>query len=73
MVIVVNREDHMRSSLMRVGAYSLGFVIALLSTGVQVMAQVAPPVGTPEIDGGTLASGIGVLAAAVLILKSRWR
>ena len=63
----------MRSRLMRVGGYSLGLAIALLSVGHVVGAQVAPPVGAPEIDGGTLASGLGLLAAGVLILKSRWK
>ena len=63
----------MRSRLMRVGAYSLGLAIALFSLGHVVMAQIAPPAGVPEIDGGSLASGVGLLSAAVLILKSRWK
>ena len=62
----------MRLRLMRVGGYSLGLAIALFSIGHVVTAQ-APPVGAPEIDGGTLASGLGLLAAGVLILKSRWK
>ena len=63
----------MRSRLMRVGGYSLGLAIAVFSVGHVVMAQVAPPVGVPEIDGGTIVSGVGLLSAAVLILKSRWK
>jgi hypothetical protein len=62
-----------RLRLMRVGVYSLGLAIALFSIGHVVTAQVAPPVGAPEIDGGTLASGLGLLTAGVLILKSRWK
>jgi hypothetical protein len=62
----------MRSRMMRVGAYSLGLAIVLLSVGHVVGAQ-APPVGAPEIDGGTLASGLGLLTAGVLILRSRWK
>jgi hypothetical protein len=59
---------------MRVGGYSLGLAIALLSVGHVVGAQALPPtVAAPEIDGGTLASGLGLLAAGVLILKSRWK
>ena len=62
----------MRSRLLRVGGYSLGLVIAVLAVGHVVMA-VPGVVGAPEIDGGTLASGLGLLTAAVLILKSRWK
>ena len=63
----------MHSRLVRVGGYSLGLVIAVFSVGQVLMAQVAPPAGVPEIDGGTIASGLGLLAAGVLILKSRWK
>jgi hypothetical protein len=62
----------MRSRLMRVGAYSLGLAIALLSVGHVVMAT-PPAIATPEIDGGSIASGLGLLTSAVLILKSRWK
>jgi hypothetical protein len=63
----------MRLRLMRVGGYSLGLAIALFSVGHIVRAQLPPAVAAPEIDGGTLASGLGLLAAGVLILKSRWK
>jgi hypothetical protein len=63
----------MRSRLIRVGGYSLGLAIAVLAVGHVVMAVVPGVVGAPEIDGGTLASGLGLLTAAVLILKSRWK
>jgi hypothetical protein len=64
----------MRSRLMQIGWYSLGLVVALFMAGGQlVLAQAPPTVGAPEIDGGTLASGLGLLTAGVLILRSRWK
>ena len=63
----------MRSRLMRIGAYGLGLAIAVLSVGYVIMA--AGPIGVPvpEIDGGTLVGGLGLLTAGVLILRSRWK
>jgi hypothetical protein len=37
----------------------------------QVLAGV--PVAAPEIDGASISAGLGALAAAVLILRSRRR
>jgi hypothetical protein len=62
----------MRSRLMRIGGYSLGLAIALLSAGGHV-AMAAQVVTAPEIDGGTLVGGLGLLTAGVLILRSRWK
>ena len=61
----------MRSRLIRGGQYALGVVVALFSAAHVVMAQAAP--AAPEIDGASIASGLGLLASAVLILKSRWK
>jgi hypothetical protein len=61
----------MRSRLTRGAQYTLGVVIALFSAAHVVMAQVAAP--APEIDGASIASGLGLLASAVLILRSRWK
>jgi hypothetical protein len=63
----------MRSRLMRGSQYSLGVAVALFSVAHVVMAQIGPPTGAPEIDGASFASGLGLLASAVLILKSRWK
>ena len=60
----------MSSRLMRIGGYGLGVLIATFSVGAHVMAQAAP---VPEIDGASIVSGLGLLSAAVLILKSRWK
>ena len=60
----------MGSRLMRMGGYGLGVLIAMFSVGAHVMAQTAP---VPEIDGASIVSGLGLLSAAVLILKSRWK
>ena len=63
----------MRSCLMRIGAYSFGLAIAVLSIGHVVLAAGPAAVPAPEIDGSTLVGGLGLLTAGVLILRSRWK
>jgi hypothetical protein len=63
----------MSSRLMRVGGYSLALAIAVLSIGHVVMAAGPVAAPAPEIDGGTLVGGLGLLAAGVLIVRSRWK
>jgi hypothetical protein len=68
----LQRRKNMGSRLMRTGGYGLGVLIAMFSVAAHVMAQAqAAPV--PEIDGASIVSGVGLLSAAVLILKSRWK
>jgi len=52
-------------------SYGLGLTIAILSIAGHAFAQREG--AAPEIDGATLASGLGLLTAGVLILKSRWK
>ncbi len=61
----------MRSRLIRMSSYGLGLTIAILSIAGHAFAQREG--AAPEIDGATLASGLGLLTAGVLILKSRWK
>jgi hypothetical protein len=63
----------MRSRLVRVGGYSLGLAIALISLEHLVRAAGPAVTPAPEIDGGTLVGGLGLLTAGVLILRSRWK
>jgi hypothetical protein len=63
----------MRSRLTRGAQYTLGVVIALFSAAHVVMATPPGAVASPEIDGASIASGLGLLASAVMILKSRWK
>jgi hypothetical protein len=61
----------MRSSIVRVGSYGLGVLIAVMSVGGHLSASVQVPV--PEIDGGSFSVGLGLLSAGILILRSRRR
>ena len=54
---------------MRRAMYLSGFAIVLVSLGATAMATPAP---VPEIDGGSLTSGIGLLTGGMLMLRSRF-
>ena len=61
----------MRESIERVVAYGSGLFVVALVFGARLSASGA--INTPEIDGGTLTTGLGVLAAGALILRARFR
>jgi hypothetical protein len=50
--------------------YGLGLLVVLATIGTSLSAS--NPVA-PEIDGGTLTTGLGLLTAGVLILRARRR
>ena len=54
---------------MRVAMYGVGLLMVVASLATTVMA-VAP---VPEIDGGSISSGLGLLTGASLMLRARWR
>lgn len=58
----------MRSRLTQVGWGALAIVLS--AAGV-AEASITPIV--PEIDGATVATGLGVLTGGVLILRAYWR
>ena len=58
----------MSSRLVHVCMYGLGLLTILATMGIGLSASVTT---TPEIDGGTLATGLGLLTAGVLILRAR--
>jgi hypothetical protein len=62
----------MRLSVARLCAYCAGFLILVTSAGTQVQASLTPA-AAPEIDGSVMTVGLGLLAGAVLILRSRRR
>lgn len=52
-------------------AYGLGLFLIVLSVGNHLFAGGPSPV--PEIDGGSISAGLGLLAGGILILRSRRR
>ena len=53
---------------MRKAMYTHGFMVVLASLSATVKATAV----APEIDGGSLASGIGLLTGGMLMLRSRF-
>ncbi len=50
--------------------YGAGFLVIMLSLRGTVSA--GQPGVAPEIDGGSLATGLGLLSGGLMILRSRW-
>ena len=59
----------MRSYTIRAACYGLGAVALVLAAQGQAVAGAQIP--APEIDGSTLSAGFGLLAAGVLLVRSR--
>lgn len=53
------------------GARVWAVVLVVVSLGAVLVAS--PAVTAPELDGTSLTTGLGVLAAGVLIFRARWR
>ena len=53
----------------RLALYSAGMLTAMIALGTPLLAQTQ----VPEIDGGSLSTGIGLLTGGLLILRARWR
>jgi hypothetical protein len=60
----------MRAGLIRGALYGAGLLAMVVSVHVGLAASV---VTAPEIDGSSLTAGLGLLTAAVLIVRSRSR
>jgi len=61
----------MRSRLSRVAFMAAGILLVLCSTSSVLFAlQVAQ---APEVDGSSLSAGLGLVAAGVMIIRSRRR
>ena len=61
----------MRASTGRAGLFGAALSAILASLVVPLSATVASPV--PEIDGASISAGLGLLAAGILVLRSRRR
>ena len=61
----------MRSGLSRICWYGLGVLMVVQAVGVHLLAGITNQV--PEIDGGSISAGLGLLTAGILILRSRRR
>ena len=59
----------MRSHIVSAAWYGLGAIALVLA--VQGPALAGTPTQAPEIDASTLSAGFGLLAAGVLIVRSR--
>ena len=57
---------------MRSMLYVLGLAVIAASVQTAVSAFVQP-VAAPEIDGGTLVSGLGLLSGGIMVLRARFR
>ena len=51
--------------------FGLGVLTVVVSAATPVLAL--SPVAAPELDGNSLSAGLGLLAAGVLIVRSRMR
>ena len=57
---------------MRVVLYGVGFLMVLASLSTGVMASPPPTTGVPEISGGALMNGLGLLTGGSLMLRARF-
>ena len=60
----------MDSRIVRASLYGLGLTLMISSMSGRLLAALVP---VPEIDGGTISTGLAGLAAGVLILRARLR
>ena len=56
---------------MRHARYGAGFLIVLVSLATSVAAGAVGQV--PEIDGGSITTGLGLLAGGILMVRARMR
>jgi len=59
------------SRVSRLATYALGLATLVCLASSTVFA--GRPVPSPEVDGSTLSTGFGLLAAGALIVRSRMR
>jgi hypothetical protein len=60
-------------ALRKAAQTSLGMALVLTALGTVAMAAADPAPGAPEIDAGSAASAIALLAGGVMLLKDRFR
>jgi hypothetical protein len=61
----------MRSQWIEKAAYGLGILTVVLSLGTRLFA--GGTIQAPEIDASSMSAGLGLLAAGIMIVRSRMR
>jgi hypothetical protein len=61
----------MRAQIVRATWYGLGVIAMVLAVQGQAFAGIQVTVPAPEIDPSTLSGGFALLAAGVMIVRSR--
>ena len=61
----------MRARLIEKTTYGLGLLTLVVSYSPQLFAGIAQQV--PEIDADSMSAGLGLLAAGIMIVRSRMR
>ena len=56
---------------MRMAWLVAGASIVVLAMATQALAS--SPAGVPEIDGGSIAGGLALLAGGIVLARARWR
>jgi len=57
--------------LSQIAVFGLGVLVALVAIQTPALASISSTVPAPEIDGSSLSAGLGLLAAGLLIIRSR--
>ena len=69
--VLTNQGGAMRARWIEKATYGLGLLTLVLSLGTRLFALA--PVQAPEIDASSMSAGLGLLAAGVMIVRSRMR
>lgn len=67
----LHQPQNSNSTIAHACWYGLGLLVIVHSLGASLVAGAVS--AAPEIDPGSLAAGLGILAGGVLILRSRRR
>lgn len=57
----------------RFAMFGGGVLTVLVSLATPLLAQNGRAVPVPEIDGGSISTGLGLHAGGLLMLRARWR
>jgi hypothetical protein len=60
-------------NFLRLVQTALGLMLVLAAFPTWAFAQMAGPCGTPEIDPGSLATGLALVSGGVLLITDRFR
>jgi hypothetical protein len=60
----------MRSRIERMSWIGLAFSISVIALGAPLFAAGPSPVPTPEIDGSSIGTALGLIAASVVMVRA---